>query len=475
MRKKGKVHISGVCGVAMGGVAVLLKEYGFEVTGSDSLFFPPMSEQLRRYGIPTFQFSKENIKDADFVVVGNSVSKDNEEVQESIALGKKMYSYPEIINELFGDKRFFVIAGTHGKTTTTSCVSFLLWMGGYSPSFLVGGVPINFGVSAKLGQGDIFVIEGDEYDTAFFDKTPKFWHFNPERAVVGPIEYDHADMYKTFDDYKRSFVEFSRRVKNKIAFFSSDVTKEVVSESKATDKVSFGWGEESDLFPSGVKKVEFGYSFKIRDLPYEFRLNLFGRHNIINSIASISLLSDILKFDRICDYIPHFKGVRRRLEVIFSSQDFVVIDDFAHHPTEIASGIASIREFFDVVYVAFEPRSYTSRTQAHLEGFKKAFELADAIFIGKIFKEDKIPEKIRLNTAELVSYLRSKGKYAVYDQNVAERFIEFLSSVDLRKKTAVIFMTSGDFYGERDKFILGIRRFMTTHSIGQAPLQNSES
>lgn len=476
MSIKGKVHIVGVCGTAMAGVALLLKSRGFYVSGSDSLFYPPMSEQLERNGIETKKFSPENVKDADFIVVGNAVPKSNPEVQEAISLKKDILSYPDVINLEFRKKDFFVVAGTHGKTTTTSMLAFLLEEAGFSPSFLIGGIPINFGVSAKVGDGDIFVIEGDEYDTAFFDKTPKFWHFKPKRAVIGKVEFDHADIYKSFDDYKLAFRNFARIVEEKLSFFLSQTNLEIVKDAKA-EKLSFSDEQDADFFPYEIKiGKENLYSFSVQPLRLNMHLNIFGIHNITNSIASISLLHDIVPPEKISEFLPRFKGVKRRLEIIFSSPSISVIDDFAHHPTEIESGIKTIREFFKEVWVAFEPRSWTSRTKHHQEGFKKAFELADAVFIGKIYREEKIPKNIRLSPKEIISYLREKGVYAVYSEEVSSKILELLGEKGLLQQdgnarwkeksgkkgiVAIIFMSSGDFYGEKEKLISSLESSKT--------------
>ena len=462
----------------MAGVALLLKSRGFHVSGSDSLFYPPMSEQLKKNGVETKYFSPENVRDADFVVVGNAVARNNPEVQEAIALRKDILSYPDVINLEFQGKDFFVVAGTHGKTTTTSMLAFLLEESGFSPSFLVGGIPINFGVSAKVGHGDIFVIEGDEYDTAFFDKTPKFWHFRPKRAVMGKVELDHADIYKSFDDYKLAFQNFARIVEEKLSFFLSKTNLEIVSDVKA-EKVSFSEMGDADFFPQEIKLGEDHlYSFLVQPLGMEMHLDIFGIHNITNSLASVSLLCDMIPPEKISEFLPKFRGVRRRLEVIFSSHSVSVIDDFAHHPTEVESGIKTIKEFFREVWVAFEPRSWTSRTKYHQEGFKRAFELADAVFIGKIYREEKIPRDIRLSPEDIVSHLRKKGVYAVYAEDVSSKILELLGERGMladgevekpekMKKSkemgdiAIIFMSSGDFYGEKEKLISALGKLKT--------------
>lgn len=455
MRLKGRVHIVGVCGVAMGGVALLLKEIGFDVSGSDAMFFPPISVQLEKYGIKTFHFAPENVRDSDIIVVGNSVGKDNPEVLEAQALGRKLYSYPEIINEFFGNKDFFVVAGTHGKTTTTSLVAYVLHKAGYNPSFLVGGVPLNFGFSARATDGDIFVIEGDEYSTAFFDKRPKFFHFKPKRAVISSIEVDHVDMYESFDSYKKAFEDFAKTVDEHLSYFNSDVVRAISYNSSATKKLSYYYESPADFYPTKVEKLDLGYKFQISGFDTEFVLRLFGRHNILNSLAAFSLTSDMIGPKSFREYLSTFLGVKRRLEVIYSSQNFYIIDDFAHHPTEVEAGIRSLREFFDIIILAFEPRSYTSRTKVHQEGFKRAFELADAVFIGKIFREEKVPVEKRLEPADIVSHLRSKGIYCVYAEGVAQQLLNYIGNMPQTggKKISVVFMTSGDFYGERSKFI----------------------
>jgi UDP-N-acetylmuramate: L-alanyl-gamma-D-glutamyl-meso-diaminopimelate ligase len=454
----------------MGGVAVLLKSLGFEVSGSDSLFFPPISDQLKKFGIRTYGFSEKNVEDADIVVVGNVVSRDNIEVQEAIVRRKKIMSYPEVINEFFGKKDFFVIAGTHGKTTTTSLVAYLLNSAGFSPSFLVGGVPINFGVSAKVGEGDIFVIEGDEYDTAFFDKKPKFWHFEPKRAIIGPIEFDHADIYTDFEHYISAFYEFSKKVKDKLVFFFSEHGNLVAERSGAKEKVSYGFDDKANFFPTEISIFDLGYKFKISNISFQgdFYLHLFGRHNILNSIAGTLLVSDIIGYDKIADIIQGFRGVRRRLEIIYESQNLCVIDDFAHHPTEIESGIISVRDFFDVVLVAFEPRSFTSRTNIHQEGYKRVFQLADAVFIGKIYREEKVPAGRKLDVKEVVDFLKSKGIHAEYSEDISLKLFEFIQSNNMfrGKKVGIVFMSSGDFYGQKEEFILLMRRKIAREVFG---------
>lgn len=460
---KGNAHIIGVCGTAMGGVAVILKELGFDVSGSDAMFFPPISLQLEKYGIKTYQFHQENIKDKDIIVVGNSVGKDNPEVLQAQAMGKKLYSYPEIINEFFGKKDFFVIAGTHGKTTTTSLTAYILWRAGFNPSFLVGGIPINFGVSAKVNSGDIFVIEGDEYNTSFLDKRPKFFHFKPKRAVIGPVEVDHVDMYDTFDNYKRVFENFAKTVEERLSYFNSQVVSSIVSSSGAKVKLSYSYENPADFYPKDIRKLDIGYSFLVPGYDdYRFTIKILGRHNIVNSLSVFALLNDMVSPNDFVEYLRDFHGVKRRLEILYSSKRIYVIDDFAHHPTEIESGILSLREFFDIVIVAFEPRSYTSRTIYHQEGFKRSFELADAVFIGKIFREEKIPPEKKLNPNDIVSHLQKKGVYSVYSENVSDKILDYIGSRYTRteKKIAIVFMTSGDFYGEREKFVAEFRKII---------------
>jgi UDP-N-acetylmuramate: L-alanyl-gamma-D-glutamyl-meso-diaminopimelate ligase len=265
-----------------------------------------------------------------------------------------------------------------------------------------------------------------------------------------------------FEHYISAFYEFSKKIKDKLVFFFSEHGNLVAERSGAKEKVSYGFDDKANFFPTEISIFDLGYKFKISNIPFQgdFSIHLFGRHNILNSIAAISLVSDIIGYDKVSDIIRGFRGVKRRLEIIYEIQNFCVIDDFAHHPTEIESGIRSLRDFFDVILLAFEPRSFTSRTNIHQEGYKRVFQLADAVFIGKIYREEKVPAGRKLDVKDVVDFLRSRGIYAEYSEDVALKLFDFTQSNNMfrEKKVGVVFMSSGDFYGQKEEFILLMRR-----------------
>ena len=453
---KEKIHIIGVCGTGMGGLAVLFKRNGFEITGSDSVFYPPMSEQLLRFNIKYQGFSSENVRDSDIVIVGNAVSKNNPEVQESLALNKKIMSLPEALNNFFiKDKRLIVVTGTHGKTTTSSMISWILSFAGKKPSFLVGGIPVNFEVSAFSDDGDFFVLEGDEYDTAYFDKRPKIFHFFPERAIIGSIEYDHADIYPDFKTYSNTFERFSSQIKYLGCFYENPETLRIMNLMKnEIKKVTFGLNTgDFRVDKEDIKYYENGISFHIHynGKKENIYIPIFGHHNALNAAAAFSVLHDIVQPPTFSIAMEKFKGVRRRLEILIrdTEKNIVVIDDFAHHPTEVRAGIEAVKKHRrGRVIAVFEPRSHTARRRVYQQDYKKVFSLADSVFIYRIYKAETVKDEERLNPKEIVEYVKSKGKDAFYvESELSEKILDYIKPGD-----TVIFMSSGDFDREIQKF-----------------------
>ena len=464
---KGKVHVVGICGTAMAGVALLFRDAGWYVQGSDTMSFPPMGPMLKSLGIPVLPFSAKNVDDVDVVVVGNAVRKDNEEVVQAQKLGKRIMSYPEAVKEFFAKgKEFFTVVGTHGKTSTTSMLAWTLEVAGLNPSFLVGGIPKNWGKNARFTDGDIFVIEGDEYDTAFFDKRPKMLHFQGKRAILNKVDFDHADIYKTREDYLAAFRSFVQGVKEKIAYLVCDENEVILKDLNDVEKVS--WSEHDGKADFLVKvisetagKVVFSILEPTGESFYTY-LALIGKHYALNFCGVWALLRDMISSDVLQKSAQTFRGVKRRLEVIaqakFDNTTITVIDDFAHHPVEVKAGLESLKKHFDFVICAFEPRSWTSRTKIHQEGFANSFSIADALFLGKVWKPEVIPEEKRMEPEKIVGYVRSAGKFAVHTENVADEILNFISSLSGVRSVAVVFMTSGDFYGEREKFLKNLEK-----------------
>lgn len=437
---KAKVHIIGICGTAMAGLAVLFKEAGFEVQGSDSTFLPPMSEQLSKFRIKTMKFSENNVKDADIVVVGNAIKRDNPEVVSA----QKILSLTDALNHFFAsNKTQIIVTGTHGKTTTASLIAWILEKSGFKPTFIVGGIPRNFGQSARLGAGEFFVAEGDEYDTAFFDKKPKMLNFSPEFATVGPVELDHVDLYKNLEDIKATFSKFMEKVRRRLCVVEHEGTLSALAKAEVKAEV-IRYGKKGD-FRGSIEKNKVKVEGK--GIKLTLKTHLIGDHDLMNILASFSVLHSIAP--KISEGVETFLGVKRRLEIVHEGK-FTLIDDFAHHPTEVEAGLKTVRQMFPKrrIVCIFEPRTYSSRRNIFLERYKSAFSLADTVFIYRIYREDLLKDE-KLDVHAIISHLKSMGKDAFFvKEKLAENLINYINKGDV-----IIFMSSGNFDGEMRKFL----------------------
>jgi len=457
-----KVHLSAVCGTAMASLAGLLREQGHEVTGSDQDVYPPMSTQLAALGIPIRSpYAEGNVPpDADLVVIGNALSRGNPEVEAVLDRRQRFTSLPALVAEEFLRPRTsMVVAGTHGKTTTTSLLAFLLHRAGLDPSFLVGGVPVDFGRSYRLAGGRHFVIEGDEYDCAFFDKRPKFVHYLPNVAVVGNVEFDHADIYADLAAVQLAFVRLLNVVPRSglvVAGTESPALVEILPKARCRVE-TFGLHGGADWRAVDVRADGGGTRFRLlrrgRD-EGEFTLALGGEHNVRNALAALAAAAEAgVEPSAARESLATFRGVKRRLELRGVAGGVTVYDDFAHHPTAVAATLAALRALGGTgrLVAVFEPRSYTAKTRAFQEGFARAFAGADRVIVAASHLPGKVPEGLRLSEAGLVAGIRARGGDAAFLPTVPE-IVEALAR-ELRPGDRVAILSNGGFGGIHDKLL----------------------
>jgi len=456
------IHFIGVCGTAMATLAALLKRKGYDVQGSDENVYPPMSTFLASERIRTLSgYSADHITDGiDLVVVGNAISRGNVELEAVLDRKMRYCSLPEAVREHFlWQARSIVIAGTHGKTTTTSLTGWLLVDADLDPSILVGGIARNLGEdgsSYRLGRGREFVIEGDEYDSAFFDKTAKFLKYLPDIAVINNVEFDHADIYADLDAVRLAFRRLVNLVpRSGLLLLGADSADALVLKKFAVSPVeTFGLAESADWRAANVKVSTAGQSFDVfhRGQPFgTMQLPLFGAHNVRNALAAIAVAHTVsVPADRIAQGLLRFRGVKRRLEIYGEAGGVTVYDDFAHHPTAIAETLAGLRAAnpHRRIWAIFEPRSASSSRRVFQEDFARAFGPADEVIIAPVFRTT-LPEGERLSASQLVSDLNSAGQRA----RAAASIDDIVATVVKERKPGdlVVFMSNGGFGGIHQK------------------------
>jgi UDP-N-acetylmuramate: L-alanyl-gamma-D-glutamyl-meso-diaminopimelate ligase len=424
-----KIHLVAICGTGMGSLAGLLQEAGHEVRGSDKTFYPPMSERLKAWNIPTMEgFDPDHlVPEPDLVVVGNACRKDNPEARAALDRGLRVMSFPQALSEFFlATKRSIVVAGTHGKTTTSSLLASLLVEAGRDPSYLVGGIPQDYGRSFRLGGGKDFVVEGDEYDSAFFDKRPKFIHYRPDIAVLTSVEFDHADIYEDMDAYRKAFQSLMKLLPEQgtlVAFTDDPEVQALVSLARCR-VIPYGFETGPGWRAHGITHGSTGVSFDLTvdgNPAGRISVPLAGRHNVANSLAVLSV-ADLLgvSLPRSAEKLAGFGGVARRMQVRGEVSGVKVIDDFAHHPTEVKGTVMAARERYpDAFLVAvFEPRTNTSRRKFFQDQYPDSFEGADRVVVVPPFHPEQIPESDRFDSDDLVTQLKQRGHDAVCMESV---------------------------------------------------------
>jgi UDP-N-acetylmuramate: L-alanyl-gamma-D-glutamyl-meso-diaminopimelate ligase len=458
------VHLIGVCGTAMATLAALLKSKGFDVRGSDQNVYPPMSDFLIQQGITLLQgYRPEHISsDLDLVVVGNAISRGNPELEEVLDRKIRYCSLPEAVRDHFlWAARSVVITGTHGKTTTTALTSWLLADGGVDPSVLIGGIAENFDSSFRVGGGREFVIEGDEYDSAFFDKTAKFLKYLPDIAVVGNIEYDHADIYPDLDAIRLTFLRFVNLIPRRgLLLLGADNVEALALQKKAHCRVeTFGLADNADWHAYDLQVASTSTMFKVRRegaLAGTFELPLLGAYNVRNALAAIAVGAAVgLSIDTMAVSLRRFKGVRRRLQHRGTVRGIAVYDDFAHHPTAIAETLAGVRSAYPDrrIWAIFEPRSATSCRRVFQEDFARAFEKANRVILPAVFRST-LPEGERLSAEQLIDDLKSSGIDARYIPQTDE--IVKTVAREGRDGDLVIIMSNGGFDDIHEKLLTAL-------------------
>lgn len=448
------VHLIAICGTGMGSLAGMLKARGLHVTGSDQNVYPPMSDQLNALGIRIMEgYSAGHLEPKpDLVVIGNVISKGNPESDAVIARGIPYTSMAGALRLFFfQNKKTLALCGTHGKTTSTAMLAWLCREAGLSPTYLVGGVMENTQASYHVGQGDLAIVEGDEYDTAWFDKVPKFVRYQPDLALLGNIEFDHADIYPDFDAVKGAFRELVAGLPANgllVAGIDCPNVREII-RSASCEVRTFSLSWEAD-FTARVTRIEPGdMEFNIivdqKDRG-RFATKLTGRYNLLNALGIFVLAERIGLSDRqIRDGLDSFLGVKRRQQTLGEVGGILVIDDFAHHPTAVRvtlDGVKEIRPQRRLVAV-FEPRTNTSRRSFFQKSYSQSFDAADVAIVCEVYaKGGKIPTD-KLDVEELVHEIASSGKNAFYAADYAE-LLSILKNV-LLEGDQVVFLSNGSF------------------------------
>lgn len=460
------IHLIGICGTAMASLAGLMQSQGFKITGSDNNVYPPMSTQLENLGIAIQNgYRAENLQPRpDLVIVGNVISKTNPEAEALLNSDIPYTSLPIAMGHFAIDRReSFVVAGTHGKTTTTSLLAWVTDAQKMGAGFMIGGIPLNYGSSFRNPTGGAFVIEGDEYDTAFFDKVPKFIHYRPRHVILTSIEYDHADIYKDLDAVLAAFGELLKLIPEEgtLIYNAEDENIDgLLSECRAKKQFSYGVNagdyqvrDRSVLHGRNQFTVEFQGN-RVADLA----LKIFGPHNTLNAL-SVFAMSHVLGWNETATLqaMADFKGVKRRQEHLGDVSGVTIIEDFAHHPTAVQLTIETMRERFPGrrLLTVFEPRSATSRRNVFQAAYAEAFSEADLIFMAQPFDQSKIKAEERFSTDQLIHTLEAAGKKAFSAENVSlltDRIIEKARSGDV-----ILIMSNGGFDGIYQKLLAGLK------------------
>lgn len=450
----------------MASLAGMLKQRGFHVTGSDAAAYPPMSDFLRDLNIPVAQpFDAKNLDpQPDLIVIGNAISRGNLELEHVLDRRIPFCSLPQLLHDEFlRGKEVLVVAGTHGKTTTTSMLAWIFHSAGLDPSFLIGGIAENFGSSFHLGAGKHFILEGDEYDTAFFDKGPKFLHYFPDAAILTSVEFDHADIYKDLDAVETAFKRLVNLIPRRgrlIAFDSGDsvercITKAFCPVDRYGSKTTTGW-KISDLRFEPERThwqvMKAGESWAELEMP------LAGEYNAWNATAAAALASSCgVPSTDIQEALKTFKSVKRRLEVKAQVNGITIIDDFAHHPTAIAGTLKALRERYPGarLWAILEPRSNTLRRRILQSDLARSLAQADEIVVAGVFRSEAVPENERMQLPELAAEILNHGKQArlLDDADAIVRTI----APEMRSGDVVAILSNGGFGGIYEKLPARLR------------------
>mgnify|MGYP003792068939 FL=1 len=450
-------HFVGVCGTAMASAAAAMQDQGYVVTGSDENVYPPMSTFLAERGVEVMNgYAERNLAHKpDLVVIGNAISRGNPEAEAVLDHRTRYCSLPELLREYFiRGKRSLVVAGTHGKTTTTALLAWVFEHNGLNPSYLIGGIPTNFSQGARFTDSDWFIIEGDEYDTAFFDKRSKFVHYLPEVAIINNLEFDHADIFRDLESIQTSFSHLIRLVpRNGLVLANGDDPNLApLLEFKHCPIKRFGFGEENHL---RAFKLRLGATATEFETPnHKYHLNLIGELNVRNALGVIACARHCgLTNAQIQAAFNTFKGVKRRLEVRGVAGGIVVIDDFGHHPTAIRETLKALRLKYptEKLWAVFEPRTNTTRRNVFQRELADAFLGADAVVIAQVARLELLAPHERLDPERLMADLQGAGKTAAYLPDV-NSIVEHLAG-NVQGGDVVCVFSNGGFGGLHQKLL----------------------
>jgi UDP-N-acetylmuramate: L-alanyl-gamma-D-glutamyl-meso-diaminopimelate ligase len=467
------IHLIGICGTAMASLAGMLKQRGFRVSGSDAAAYPPMSDFLSDLGIPVAQpFAVRNLEpQPDLVVVGNAISRGNVELEQVLDRRIPFCSMPQLLQEEFlRGKEVLVVAGTHGKTTTTSMLAWIFHTAGMQPSFLIGGIAENFGSSFHLGQGKHFILEGDEYDTAFFDKGPKFLHYFPDAVILTSVEFDHADIYKDLEAVETAFkrlVNLIPRLGRIIAFdgmageaFESASLERCLSKAFCpVERYGASARSEWRIMNLALQAERTSWSLLHEGKSWaDLEFPLAGEYNVWNAAAAAAMAAAYgISKEEIAAALKTFKSVKRRLEVKAQVNGVTIIDDFAHHPTAIAGTLRALRARYTGarLWAILEPRSNTLRRRVLQSELARSLAVADEVVVASVFRSEAVPENERLELPELLADIQKYGTHARLIGTPDE--IVQIVAPEMRSGDVVAILSNGGFGGIYEKLPARLR------------------
>jgi UDP-N-acetylmuramate: L-alanyl-gamma-D-glutamyl-meso-diaminopimelate ligase len=456
------VHFIGIGGTAMAAVAAALRDKGYDVSGSDQNVYPPMSTFLDAKKINVMQgYAEANLAGKpDLVVVGNAISRGNPEAEVVLEQKLRYCSLPELLKEFFiRGKRSIVVTGTHGKTTVTSLLTWVFEHNGLNPGFLIGGIPNNFGAGARFTDSPWFIIEGDEYDTAFFDKRSKFVHYMPEVAIINNLEYDHADIFENVGAIQTSFKRFINLIPRNGQLLANGDCPNLAPLLNITHcpVKRFGLGEDNSIRAFNMRYGPTATEFEIPS--FKFHLNLVGELNVRNALAVVACAKHCgLSNKQIQGAFDTFKGVKRRMEVRGVAGGVTIVDDFGHHPTAIRETLAALRLKYahQRIWAVFEPRTNTTRRNVFQKELAASFQQADAVVISQIARLELLQPGERLDPKQLLSDLQATGKTAVYLPD-ADAIVSHLKKEAVGGDVICVF-SNGGFGGIHDKLLRALGR-----------------
>jgi len=452
------VHFVGICGTAMASVAAALKERGMRVTGSDQNVYPPMSTFLADQGIEVREgFREDNLAEVpDLMVIGNAISRGNPEAEAVLEQKLRYCSLPELLKETFiRGKRSLVVAGTHGKTTTASMLAWVFEHAGLNPSFFIGGIPENFSCGARFTDSEWVILEGDEYDTAFFDKRSKFIHYLPEVAVINNLEFDHADIFNSLEEIQLSFRRFINIIPRNGLLLANGDDDNIAPLLEAAPCPVSRFGLSDGLCASDLQISEEGSRFVVGDTV--FTIPLCGELNVRNALAVIGVARHCGVGDKqIQSAFSSFKGIKRRMQVRGEAGGITVVDDFAHHPTAIAETLKALRARYPGrrLWAVFEPRSNTTRRAVFQQPLVAAFRSADFVVVAQVARLEQIPPAERLDPEQLMVDLRADGKSAEYLPDV-ESIVGYIST-QAQEGDVIAVLSNGGFGGIHERLLTAL-------------------